>query len=366
MPDFFKYLSISDELKTLGEKILNGKRVSRQEALMLYEDAPLAWVGLLANERKTAVSGKEVYFNRNFHIEPTNICIYKCNFCSFRRSSGEDGSWELSVDEMLKQVMAKADSATEVHIVGGVHPKYTVEYFADFIRKIKAQAPHLHVKGFTAVEIEHMCRKSRLSVDEGLKVLKEAGLESLPGGGAEIFDAELRKEICGEKSTSEMWLGVHRAAHLVGLPSNCTILYGHKETFEHRVDHLDRLRALQDETRGFNAFIPLKFKKANNSMESYGEVSVVEDLRNFAVSRIYLDNIPHLKAYWPMIGKDVAQLSLGYGVDDLDGTIDDSTAIYSMAGGEDKPSASSQELIKLIEDCGKIPIERDSVYNSIV
>ncbi|MFV0507549.1 MAG: aminofutalosine synthase MqnE [Bacteroidales bacterium] len=365
MSNFFKHLSVSDELIVLGEKILTGTRINQSEAMLLYEEAPLAWLGLLANERKMAVSGKDVYFNKNFHIEPTNICIYKCNFCSFRRNVGETGSWELSLDEMMDQVKTKAAGATEVHVVGGVHPKYTVEYFADLILKIKKEAPHLHVKGFTAVEIEHMCRKSRLSLEEGLKTLKDAGLESLPGGGAEIFDAELRKEICGEKSTSEMWLGVHRTAHLVGLPSNCTILYGHKETYAHRLDHLERLRSLQDETGGFNAFIPLKFKKANNSMEAYGEVSIIEDLRNFAVSRIYLDNIPHLKAYWPMIGKDVAQLSLGYGVDDLDGTIDDSTAIYSMAGGEDSPSASSQELIKLIEDSGKVPVERDSVYNTI-
>jgi aminodeoxyfutalosine synthase len=222
------------------------------------------------------------------------------------------------------------------------------------------------VKAFSAIELDYMIRRSGLTIEEGLSQLKEYGLDSIPGGGAEIFDEELRKKICDQKASSELWLTIHETAHRLGIPSNATMLYGHIETYAHRIDHLERLRALQDKTSGFNAFIPLKFRKANNTMSYLGEVSLIEDLRNYAVSRIYLDNIPHIKAYWPMIGKETAQVSLSFGADDLDGTIDDTTRIYSMAGaGDQNPSMTTEEICNIIRTAGFEPVERDSVYNFI-
>ena len=231
------------------------------------------------------------------------------------------------------------------------------------LNSIKKAAPNLQIKAFTAVEIDQMCLMANLSIEEGLSKLKAAGLESMPGGGAEIFDEELRAEICPDKTGSNEWLLIHSIAHQLGIPSNATILYGLLENYKNRVDHLNRLRTLQDQTNGFNAFIPLKFRRENNKYSKIIETTLIEDLKNYAVSRIFLDNIPHLKAYWPMIGKQAAQLSLAFGVDDLDGTIDDSTRIYSMAGGEENPSASQPELIQMIKELNLIPTERDTVYN---
>jgi aminodeoxyfutalosine synthase len=234
------------------------------------------------------------------------------------------------------------------------------------IREIKKIIPEIHVKAFTAVELDFMIKKARLSIKEGLIKLKEYGLDSIPGGGAEIFNEKIRAEVCDEKSSSELWLNIHKTAHQVGIPSNATILYGHIESYADRINHMSRLRDLQDETGGFNTYIPLKFRKENNRLSYIGEVNTIEDLKNYAVSRIFLDNFDHIKAYWPMIGKATAQLSLSYGVDDIDGTIDDSTKIYSMAGAEDtSPTMSSEELIALIKEVKRIPVERDTVYNVV-
>ncbi len=241
-----------------------------------------------------------------------------------------------------------------------------LHYFANLIKNIKEIRPELHVKAFTAVELEYMCRKAKVSYEEGLEILKEHGQGSLPGGGAEIFDETVREEICGDKCTTRQWLEIHETAHNIGLPSNATMLYGHIENYSHRIDHFDRLRTLQDKTGGFNAFIPLKFRNKDNQLSHIAEVSIIEDLKNFAVSRIYLDNFEHIKAYWPMIGRNTAQLALSYGVDDIDGTIDDSTKIYSMAGAEEqKPVMSTQEIVKLIKDAGMHPVERDTLYNVV-
>jgi aminodeoxyfutalosine synthase len=250
--------------------------------------------------------------------------------------------------------------------VGGVHPSYDLHYWGSLIRKIKEHRPTLHVKAFSAVELEYMITKTGCTIEEGLRLLKEYGLDSIPGGGAEIFDEELRKMICDEKASSQMWLNIHESAHKLGISSNATMLYGHIENYAHRIDHLERLRSLQDRTHGFNAFIPLKFKKSNNNMSYLGEVNVMEDLRNYAVSRIYLDNFPHIKAYWPMTGKETAQLALSFGADDMDGTIDDTTKIYSMAGSDEgNPAMTSDEISKLIREAGFVPAERDSLYNTI-
>jgi aminodeoxyfutalosine synthase len=255
---------------------------------------------------------------------------------------------------------------TEVHIVGGVHPKMDLYFFGELLQKIKNHRPDLHIKAFTAVELYYMFKKAKMSVHEGLSYLKEKGLDSLPGGGAEIFDEKTRIEIAGDKCSSDEWLFIHQTAHQLGIPSNCTMLYGHIETYEHRIDHMRRLRNLQDQTKGFNTFIPLKFRNKENQMALVQEVSSIEDLKNYAVSRIYLDNFRHVKAYWPMIGRDLATLSLSFGVDDIDGTIDDSTKIYSMAGAEEQnPALTTEQLVSLIKSAKRIPIERDTLYNIV-
>jgi aminodeoxyfutalosine synthase len=360
--------NISASLISIAEKVINQIRITDAECLTLYNEAELGFVGWLANIVRERKNGNRVYFNRNFHIEPTNLCVFHCKFCSYSRTLKEEGDgWFMTQDQMLHIVEKYKDQpVTEVHIVGGVHPKLTVEWFAKVLQKIKAIRPDLHIKGFTAVELEYMFRKAKMSYTDGMKYLNEHGLDSIPGGGAEIFDEEIRNEICPDKANAEEWLGIHQAAHKIGMHSNATMLYGHIEKFEHRIDHMSRLRNLQDETKGFNTFIPLKFRKENNEMNYANEVTIVEDLRNYAISRIYLDNFNHIKAYWPMIGRQTAQLSLAFGVDDLDGTIDDSTKIYSMAGSEEKnPSLTTEQLVQMIKEVGRTAVERDTLYGVV-
>ncbi|MFW5656584.1 MAG: aminofutalosine synthase MqnE [Bacteroidota bacterium] len=352
-------------VRAITEKIFQEKRISQEEGLILFEEAGLGLLGVLASHVRKKLNDNKVYFNRNIHIEPTNICIYNCKFCSYARKINEEGAWEYLPEDILKKInVYPVGSITEVHIVGGVHPSRNLDYYGNIIKEIKTSRPELHIKAFTAIELDFMIRKAGLSLEEGLSKLKGYGLDSLPGGGAEIFHPDVRRNICDDKCSAELWLKVHETAHRLDIPSNATILYGHLENYEHRIDHLEKLRQLQDETRGFNTFIPLKYKMANNSMSDLGEVPVTEDLRNYAISRIFLDNFPHIKAYWPMIGKQVAQLSLAFGVDDLDGTIDDTTKIYSMAGAEDKnPEMNTEELVNMIRLAGWAPAERDTVYN---
>ncbi len=360
--------NISDTLKTISEKVYNSERISFDDAVYLYENADLSSLGILANYIREKKHGDFTYFNRNFHIEPTNICVFTCKFCSYSRLLKQaDEGWVLSKEEMLDIIKSYENKpVTEVHIVGGVHPKLTLEFFCDLFKSIKALRPDLHIKAFTAVEYEYMFRKAKVSVEEGLKIMMEAGLDSIPGGGAEIFDETLRAEICGDKATSAQWLEIHETAHKLGLMSNCTMLYGHIESYTHRVDHMNRLRELQDKTKGFNTFIPLKFRNQDNEMSNVPETSVIEDLKNYAVARIFLDNIDHIKAYWPMIGRSTAQLSLAFGVDDIDGTIDDTTKIYSMAGSEEQnPKLTTRQLVDLIKQVGRHPIERDTLYGVI-
>lgn len=359
--------NIDTDLKKIAEKIVNNIRINDEEAILLYEKAELGFLGMLANFIREKKHGDKTYFNKNFHIEPTNICIYNCKFCSYFRKIGQEGAWEFSIEEILKMVESyKNTGVTEVHIVGGVHPKRDLYYYGEMMQKIKKIIPDIHIKAFTAVELEYMIKKAKLSLEEGLKKLKEYGLDSIPGGGAEIFHPDIRKQICDEKASTDMWLTIHETAHKVGIPSNATILYGHVEEYSHRVHHMSKLRDLQDKTAGFNTYIPLKYRKENNSLSHIGEVTSIEDLKNYAVSRIYLDNFPHIKAYWPSIGKEIAQLSLSFGVDDIDGTIDDSTKIYSMAGAEDQnPKMTTQDLVNLVKNVKRTPIERDTLYNVI-
>src|SRR5664279_2794541 len=352
----------------IAEKIVGGQRISDEDGVLLFEKASLGLAATFANYIREKKHGDITYFNRNFHIEPTNVCVFSCKFCSYSRLyAHRDEGWQLSMEQMLGIVKSyDGKPVTEVHIVGGVHPKMDLTFFCDLISQIKQHRPDLHIKGFTAVELDYMFRKAKLSVEEGMKILKEAGLDSLPGGGAEIFDSEIRKQICEDKVNADGWLNIHRSAHLLGMHSNATMLYGHIENYYHRVDHMDRLRALQDETGGFNTFIPLKFRNKGNDMSHISESSVIEDMKLYAVSRIYMDNFPHIKAYWPMLGRKSAQLTLSFGVNDLDGTIDDSTKIYSMAGSEEQhPSLSTTELVALIKQVNREPVERDTLYNEI-
>jgi aminodeoxyfutalosine synthase len=360
--------AIDAQLKTIAQKVANQERISFEDGVYLYEHGELGFLGTLANHIRERKHGDKVFFNRNFHVEPTNICVFDCKFCSYSRLlKQKDEGWEMTEEQILDKVRSyDGKPVTEVHIVGGVHPKMGLHYFASLIKKIKEIRPDIHVKAFTAVELDYMCRKAKLSYADGLRVLKEHGQDSLPGGGAEIFDEAIRAEICADKCTSDQWLDMHRTAHKLGMPSNATMLYGHVENYHHRVDHMNRLRNLQDETGGFNTFIPLKFRNGDNQMSHVPEVSTIEDLRNYAVARIFMDNFAHIKAYWPMIGRNTAQLSLAFGVDDIDGTIDDSTKIYSMAGSEEQnPALSTQQLVQMIKDAGRHPIERDTVYNTV-
>ena len=355
-------------LRAIAEKVQNRERITDEEGLLLFEKGELGFVGALANYVAQDLHQGRVYFNRNFHIEPTNVCVFTCNFCSYSRQyKHRDDGWELGMEEML-DIVRKYDGqpVTEVHIVGGVHPKMNLEFFCELISKIKAHRPDLHIKGFTAVELDYMIRKAKLTIEEGMLKLKEAGLQSLPGGGAEIFHPDIRTIICADKVDAEGWLYIHETAHKLGMHSNATMLYGHVEKYEHRIDHMRRLRDLQDKTGGFNCFIPLKFRNGDNDMSHIAETTVVEDLRLYAISRIYMDNIRNLKAYWPMLGRQTAQLTLAFGVNDLDGTIDDTTKIYSMAGAEEqKPSLSTEELCDMIHNSGRIPVERDTLYNEL-
>ena len=366
--EIMKTAAIDADLAVIAEKVRNKERITDEEGLLLFEKGSLPFLGSLANSIRERLHGDITYFNRNFHIEPTNICVFSCNFCSYSRlyAHREDG-WELTTDQMLDIVKSyDGQPVTEVHIVGGVHPKLTMSFFADLLTKIKAHRPELHIKGFTPVELDYMFRKAKITVAEGMKQLHEAGLDSLPGGGAEIFSPEIREQICADKVDADGWLAIHEAAHKLGMHSNATMLYGHIESYAHRIEHMRRLRDLQDKTGGFNTFIPLKFRNKNNDMSAVPEGTIVEDMKMYAVARIYLDNFLHLKAYWPMLGRENAQLALSFAVNDIDGTIDDTTKIYSMAGSEEQnPSMNTAQLVTLIKQAKRKPVERDTLYNVI-
>ena len=361
--------SVKDaDLQRIGIKVLSDERISFEDGVLLFERGSLAYLGALANYVREKKHGDKTYFNRNFHIEPTNVCVFSCKFCSYSRlyAHKEEG-WELSIDQMLDIVKSyDGKPVTEVHIVGGVHPKMTLSFFLDLLKAIKAHRPELHIKGFTPVELDYMFRKAKVSTEEGMQLAHEAGLDSLPGGGAEIFHPEVRKEICEDKVDAEGWLHIHKVAHDLGMHSNATMLYGHIESFAHRIDHMDRLRKLQDETGGFNTFIPLKFRNKDNDMSHIAESTTIEDMKVYAVARLYLDNFPHIKAYWPMLGRKNAQLTLSFGVNDIDGTIDDTTKIYSMAGSEEQsPTMNTEQLVTLIKQVKRQPVERDTLYNEV-
>ncbi len=354
-------------IESISAKCARGERITSAEAITLWQEAPLWLLSKLAVERKRAVSGDKVFYNRNFHIEPTNLCRFNCLFCSYRRGKGAADAWDLSMPQMCDIARTyQGKGITEVHVVGGVHPEHEFDFYEELIANIKSILPEATVKAFTAIELADMIERASLSYEEGIARLHKAGMESIPGGGAEIFDEALRAKICPDKGSTEQWFKVHEIAHNMGIKSNCTILYGHIETLEQRIDHLERLRNLQDKTGGFNAFIPLKYRNFGNQMSEIGEVSIIEDMKMLAISRLYLDNIPHIKAYWVMYGQQTTELALSFGADDIDGTIDDSTKIYSMAGADDKrPTMTIEQMQQLVKRAGFSAIERDTHYNEL-
>jgi aminodeoxyfutalosine synthase len=356
--------TIGPDHRHIAQKILDKQRLSFDEGMFLFEHGDLSFVGTLANAVREEKNGDKTYFNRNFHIEPTNLCVYDCKFCSYSRlikQRSDADSWAYSMEEMM-DIVRKYDGqpVTEVHIVGGVLPQYDLAFYLEFFKKIKQHRPELHV------EYHYIFKKAKITYEEGMALIKAAGCDSLPGGGAEIFHPEIREQIAADKCTGDQWLRIHEIWHELGMRSNATMLYGHIEGWNHRIDHLDQLRRLQDKTGGFQTFIPLKFRNQDNQMSHIAESTAVEDLRNYAISRLYLDNFDHIKTYWPMIGRTTAQLALAFGVDDLDGTIDDTTKIYAMAGSEEQhPSLNTQQLVDMIRRVGRRPIERDTLYNVV-
>ena len=365
-----KNLPITDSnLNSIHDKVQAEERLSFDDGVALYESPDITGVGYLANIIRERQNGNAAYYNLNQHIDYSNVCILhaRCHFCAFARKNIQtDGAWEMSVDEFLDKATYSIDhGCTEIHSVGGLHPKLPFEYYLEMLRGLKNRMPHVHLKFFTAVEIHHFSRIFKMSIEEVLIALREAGLDSLPGGGAEIFAEETREKICPGKLSAEGWLEVHDIAHRLDIPTNATMLYGHLETVEDRVDHLIRLRTQQDISGGFVTFIPLAFHPANTRMAYLPSTSGLTDLQNIAVSRLMLDNVPHIKAYWIMIGLNTAQVSLSYGADDIDGTVTEEK-ITHMAGAVTPESITVAEITRLIREAGRIPIERDTLYNEII
>jgi aminodeoxyfutalosine synthase len=347
-------------------KVLAGERLTFEDGVKLFHTRDIAAIGALANVVRERINGDFTYFNRNLHINATNVCEASCIFCSFARlKTGDPGAYTMTIQQAVGKLRALRDEfVTEVHIVNGLNPDLPFEYYTDLLRALKAERPDVHLKTFTAVEIAYFAEKYGMSVQDVLQKLVDAGLGSLPGGGAEIFADRARKKLCADKVSAEGWLDVHRTAHRMGLRSNCTMLFGSIEKTEERVDHLVRLRELQDETGGFQTFIPLKFHNENNRLQRLPEPTGFDCLRTIAISRLMLDNIPHIKAYWPMLGEKVAQVSQHFGVDDLDGTVREER-IYHMAGAKTPQELDRNELVELIRRAGRVPVERDTHYNVV-
>ncbi|MGD0887597.1 MAG: aminofutalosine synthase MqnE [Thermodesulfovibrionales bacterium] len=354
-------------LDRISAKVFSGKRLSGEDALSLFETEDLFTLGRLASHVAERKNGNNAYFVVNRHINPTNICINRCRFCAFSRSKGEAGAFEFTIDEIIRKLGAQQSTDDtpfkEVHIVGGLHPDWSFDYYREMISAIRKTFPRIHIKGFTAVEIDHFAKISGLSVEEVLKKLKENGLEAMPGGGAEIFAPTVRKRLCPEKISGKRWLEVHKTAHLCGIMTNATMLYGHIERYEDRIDHLLRLRDLQDSTGGFQAFIPLAYHPRNTEIGGF-YTSGIDDLKTISISRLILDNIPHIKAYWIMLGEKIAQLSLLFGADDLDGTVIEEKITHA-AGAMSTEGLTKEELVHLIRRAGKVPVERDAFYRAI-
>ncbi len=359
-------------LRPVATRVLAGERLDANDARALYATDDLLGLGRIAefaNERK---NGDRVFFSANQHLNPTNVCVLRntCTFCSFARMPKEDGAYTRSLEEVFAEAEAARNAPTsEFHIVGGLHPKLRLSYYTDMIRGLKERFPHIHIKALTAVEIAHLARIEKISVREVLIAMKEAGLTSLPGGGAEVFSTAVRATIAERKLTGEEWLGVHREAHGLGIPTNCTMLYGHVETADDRIEHLSALRALQDETGGFLTYIPLAYHPDHNELgEELGRVgsatTAYEDLKNIAVGRLFLDNIPHMKTHWPMVTPFLSQIALSFGCDDVEGTVV-YERIYHEAGARTEMHMAYEDLVGMIRGAGKRPVERNSLYQTV-
>jgi aminodeoxyfutalosine synthase len=352
-------------LEEIAKKVASGQRLSAKDGLILFRTPDLLGLGALANQVRERLHGQTTYFNQNRHINPTNICSAQCRFCAFGRPPGASGTYEMAIEEIVDQaVQAYRSGAREIHMVGALHPELPFQWYLDMLQAVKQACPEIHLKAFTAVEIDYFAGLAGLSVREVLEQLMDAGMDSLPGGGAEIFAPRVRAIICPRKASGQRWLEIHREAHRLGLRSNCTMLYGHVETDDERVDHLLKLRELQDETGGFQAFVPLAFHPENTGLSHIARASAAVDLRVVAASRLLLDNIPHIKAYWVMLGIETAQLALSFGADDLDGTVVLERIVHD-AGADSPLALSREELVCLIRAAGREPVERDTLYRVV-
>lgn len=353
-------------LEPIAAKVMAGERLSFQDGLALYGSPDVLAVGWLANYVREKLHGDVTYFNVNRHINPTNVCVAACKLCAFGRKKGADGSYTMSLEQAWETAASGySEAVTEFHIVGGLHPDLPLQYFLDLIRGLKERFPQVHVKAFTMVEIAYLARRAKLSIPATLAKLKDAGVDSMPGGGAEIFTDRVRHIICDHKIDGDEWLETARMVHEAGLKSNATMLYGHIENDEDRVDHLLKLRALQDETHGFQTFIPLAFHPDHTPLQHLPKTTGLTDIRQIAVSRLLLDNFPHIKAYWQMMTAKIAQIALRFGADDIDGTVIEEK-IYHDAGATTPQGMRRQELMRLITAAGRVPVERDTLYRSVM
>lgn len=353
-------------LSDIAEKVDNGIRLNREDGVRLYESNDLLMIGRLGNHIREKLHGKNAYFNVNRHIEPTNVCILKCGLCAFGKNIRSSEAYTFSLEEIFRRAEeGAAQGATEFHIVGGLHPDLPFQYYLDMLAGLKQRLPHIHLKAFTAVEVDFFADLEKITIEETLQRLKSAGLDSMPGGGAEIFAERVREIICKGKISGQRWLDIVRVAHRMGLHSNATMLYGHVETYEERVEHLLALRDLQDETGGFKTFIPLAFHSANTPLDYLPETTGFDDLKNIAISRLLLDNFPHIKSYWIMVGTKMAQMSLLFGADDIDGTVVEEKITHA-AGAQTPQALTRPELVRMIREAGFIPVERDTLYEKLI
>ncbi len=352
-------------LGDIRRKVANGERLSFEDGLALYRSPDILAVGWLANQVRERINGNNAYFIYNQHINYSNICTNLCKFCAFGRKKEDELAYQMSVEEVKEKVRRRLDEPiVEIHMVGGIHPDLPFSYYIELLRGIKEVRPEVHIQAFTCVEIAHLAGLCGESVERTLQILGEAGLDSMPGGGAEVFSGRIREKTCAEKLPGRQWIEVAQAAHRVGFRTNATMLYGHIETIEERLEHLDALRRAQDETGGFLAFIPLAFHPKNTQLSSLSSTTGIDDLRNIAVARLFLDNFEHIKAYWVMIGPKMAQIALSFGADDLDGTVKEEV-ITHMAGAETDQAIGSDTLIRLIKEAGRVPVQRTTLYDVI-
>jgi aminodeoxyfutalosine synthase len=354
-------MSLLDSIKN---KVFSNQRLSREDGIALFCSFELLSLGRMASHVAQQKNADRVYFVQNMHINPTNLCVNRCKFCAFSRSRGEAGAYEMSIDDILGKARNAEKDVKELHIVSGLHPDLPFSWYLDMLKALKREVPRLHIKAFTAVEIDYFAKLAGRTIKDTLLALREAGLNSLPGGGAEIFNPAVRNTLCAEKISGDRWLEIMETAHGIGLKSNATMLYGHIESIEDRVDHLLRLRELQDRTGGFQAFIPLSFHAQNTEITKSAYTTGFDDLKTLAVSRLLLDNFDHIKAYWVMLGEKITQVSLSFGVDDIDGTVVEER-ITKMAGGTTEGVMTRDDLVDLIKQAGKTPVERDTVYNTV-